>query len=148
MKKLFDMVKMSIWPSVTIMFAEGVVTFYEIEVWLTVLENPQEWVNLGHSSHFYLVDKVIIDSEWFGTCNCPWQISGFYQMLGTAFGMLMDSFPWAVCPSTTEGKQNSHVSFHQNAIPWASLSYTVHFLLSDGEKNQFVDLCSGFMSLI
>lgn len=78
-KKLFDMVKMSIWPTMTIMFIEGVVTFYEIEVWLTVwLTVTQDWVNLGHLSHFYLVDKVIINSGWFGTCNCPWQISGFY----------------------------------------------------------------------
>lgn len=74
MKKLviFNMVKMIIWSSVTIMFTEGVVIVYEIEVWLTVPENPQEWVNLGHLSHFYLVDKVIIDSGLVGTGNCPW----------------------------------------------------------------------------
>lgn len=44
------------------MLTEEVVIFYETEVLVNVLENPWEWVNLGHLSRFYLVDKVIIDS--------------------------------------------------------------------------------------
>lgn len=101
---IFNMVKMIIWPSVTIKFPEGVVIFYETEVWLSVPENPQEWENLGHASHFYLVDKVIIDSRLLGAWNCPWQISELYQMLGTVFGKVVDSFLWVVCHSSASGK--------------------------------------------
>ena len=41
------------------MLTEEVVIFYETGVLVNVLGNPWERVNLGHSSHFYLVDKVI-----------------------------------------------------------------------------------------
>lgn len=116
-------------------FLRGLLHFMQLRFWLTVPENPREWVNLGHSSHFYLVDKVIIDSRLLGTCNCPWQVSEFYQMLGTALRMLRDSFSWAACHCTAAGKQNLHVSCHQNMIPWVSLSYIMQFLLWWGQKS-------------
>lgn len=129
---------MIIWLSVTIMLTEEVVIFYETEVLVNVLENTWEWVNLGHTSHFYLVDKVIIDSWLLDTYNCPWQVSEFHQMLGTAFRMLKDSLFQGSCHCITSGKQNLHVSCHQNVTPWISLLHNTVLTLMGTETNSLL----------
>ena len=129
---------MIIWLRVTIMLTEEVVIFYETEVLVNVLENPWEWVNLGHLSRFYLVDKVIIDSWLLGTYNCPWQVSEFHQMLGMAFRMLEDSLSRGSYHCTTSGEQNLHVSCLQNVTPWMSLLHNTVLTPMGTETNSWL----------
>ena len=94
--------------------------------------------DLGHSSHFYLDDKVIVDSWLLDMYNCPWQVSEFHQMLGTAFRMLKDSLFQGSCHCITSGKQNLHVSCHQNVTPWISLLHNTVLTLMGTETNSLL----------
>lgn len=119
---------------------KGYLYFMKLRFRLTVPENPQEWLTLGHSSHLYLVGKVIIDSRLLGTCNCPWQVSG-----SSRCWVLLPEHLWTapcgLCVSLSLQENKLCVSFHGKVTPRALLSYGVHVLLSDGDRNQF-DLCS------
>lgn len=91
-------------------------------------------MNLGPLSHFYLVDKVIIDSRLLGTHNWPWQIPEFYQMLGAVLGKLMSGVSLHHC---REAKDSCFISSKCDSLGIPAV-YSAFLTLMGTETNPLI----------